>query len=101
MYGDGSIRVKQVADLDPQQEEENGIGILNTIFTGNVGPTTTRGLLIDAGSGGSRIHLYEWGPRVFKQVPPRLLFPRRMNYLLVELVPECSLHGGRTRQRKI
>ncbi len=75
VHGDGSIRVEQVENLDPQQEEENSIGILNTIFTNNVGPTTTRGLLIDAGSGGSRIHVYEWGPRVFNEVPPPISFP--------------------------
>ena len=71
--GDG-IRVEQEQNLDPAQQEET-IGILNTIFTNNVGATTTRGLLIDAGSGGSRIHVYEWGPRVFKQVPPPISFP--------------------------
>ena len=71
----GSIRVNEIMDLDPQQAESQSIGILNTIFTDNVGPTTTRGLLIDAGSGGSRVHVYEWSPRVFKQVPPPISFP--------------------------
>lgn len=69
------IRVQELDGLDPQQGDEQSIGILNTIFTNNVGPTTTRGLLIDGGSGGSRIHVYEWGPRVFKQVPPPISYP--------------------------
>ena len=70
-----SIRVNELAGLDPTQGDQNSIGILNTIFTSNVGPTTTRGLLIDAGSGGSRLHVYEWGPRVFNQVPPPISYP--------------------------
>ena len=70
-----SIRVNELTGLDPSQGDQNSIGILNTIFTNNVGPTTTRGLLIDAGSGGSRLHVYEWQPRVFKQVPPPISYP--------------------------
>lgn len=69
------IKVNPLEDLDPEQGDQQSIGILNTIFTNNVGPTTTRGLLIDAGSGGSRLHVYEWGPRVFKQVPPPISYP--------------------------
>lgn len=50
-------------------------GILTTIFTENVSARTTRGILIDGGSGGSRLHIYEWAPRVFNTVPPPISFP--------------------------
>jgi hypothetical protein len=60
-------------EVDP--DEQNKIGILNTIYTDRVTPQTTRGLLIDAGSGGSRMHVYEWAPRVFNKVPPPISFP--------------------------
>jgi Golgi nucleoside diphosphatase len=75
VYGQASIRVKEIQDMDPSQGDTNSIGILNTIYTNNVGATTTRGLLIDAGSGGSRIHVYEWGPRIFQAVPPPISYP--------------------------
>lgn len=40
-----------------------------------VKPTVTKGLIIDGGSGGSRLHVYTWKPRAFNTVPPPLSFP--------------------------
>lgn len=37
--------------------------------------STTRGLVIDAGSGGSRLHIFNWAPRVFDSLPPPISFP--------------------------
>lgn len=41
----------------------------------NIKPTVTRGMMIDAGSGGSRLHVYQWSPRIFDIIPPPLSFP--------------------------
>jgi len=67
-----------VPPIDSKTETLTGeptSGILTTIFTENVSPRTTRGILIDGGSGGSRLHIYAWAPRVFRTVPPPISFP--------------------------
>jgi len=38
-------------------------------------PKTNRGLVIDAGSGGSRLHVFRWEPRIFKTLPPEISYP--------------------------
>lgn len=43
--------------------------------TPGVKTSATRGMMIDAGSGGSRIHIYNWKPRKFTTLPPPLSFP--------------------------
>jgi Golgi nucleoside diphosphatase len=41
----------------------------------DIKPTATKGMVIDAGSGGSRLHVYNWQPRIFKTIPPAISFP--------------------------
>lgn len=37
----------------------------NVVTLNGVSPTATRGMVIDAGSGGSRLHIYQWKARIF------------------------------------
>lgn len=32
-------------------------------------------MVIDGGSGGSRLHVFRWEPRIFKQIPPAITVP--------------------------
>ena len=41
----------------------------------NIKPSITKGLVIDAGSGGSRLHIYTWKPRYFKANALSLSYP--------------------------
>ena len=33
------------------------------------------GMVIDAGSGGSRLHIFRWQPRIFNTIPPAISVP--------------------------
>lgn len=44
-------------------------------------------MVIDAGSGGSRLHVYSWKPRVFDTVPPPLSFPESDESWTVRITP--------------
>lgn len=54
---------------------ETGHMITDNSDIPNVKPTATKGMIIDGGSGGSRLHIYTWKPRVFHTVPPPLSYP--------------------------
>jgi Golgi nucleoside diphosphatase len=41
-----------------------------------VSPYIGHGVMIDAGSGGSRAHVFEWEPRIFSELPPPISFPK-------------------------
>ena len=32
-------------------------------------------MVIDAGSGGSRLHIFRWQPRIFNTIPPAISVP--------------------------
>lgn len=51
---------------------------------------TQHGLIIDAGSTGSRLHLYEWPSRRFKNVPPPISYPLTSNRWTDRLAPGIS-----------
>lgn len=53
----------------------------------NVKPTATRGMVIDAGSGGSRLHVFTWEPRIFNTVPPPLSYPQPNEKWTVRIDP--------------
>lgn len=49
--------------------------------------TSTRGMVIDAGSGGSRLHVFQWKPRVFSTVPPPLSYPESNEHWTARMDP--------------
>lgn len=54
---------------------EGSADYITTADNLQVSPRITKGMVIDAGSGGSRLHVYHWKPRVFAALPPSLSYP--------------------------
>ena len=52
------------------------------------------GIIIDAGSGGSRLHIYEWAGRKFTTIPPPLSFPMTSSIWTDRMKPGISSYAN-------
>lgn len=50
--------------------------------------------IIDAGSSGSRMHVYEWEPRMFKTLPPPISIPGSTNQWTQRMEPGISSYSS-------
>lgn len=50
--------------------------------------------IIDAGSSGSRMHVYEWEPRMFKTLPPPISIPGSTNQWTQRMEPGISSYAS-------
>ena len=56
----------------------------------NIKPSITKGLVIDAGNSGSRIHIYTWKPRYFKTNTPSISYPLGNEQWSTKITPAIS-----------
>ncbi len=59
----------------------------------------THGLMIDAGSGGSRMHVFQWEPRLFDVIPPPISSPSSRNKWTGRFKPGLSTLVGRGKKK--
>lgn len=74
------------------------IGTCSVQFNPNnlmdIKPTTHRGLVIDAGSGGSRLHIFNWEPRIFSTLPPPITYPNTDEKWTARMSPGIATLAG-------
>jgi hypothetical protein len=63
----------------------------NYIDSVPIPPYSTTGMIIDGGSGGSRLHVYNWAPRIFQTLPPLISFPTTNEYWTQKISPGVAL----------
>ena len=56
----------------------------------NIKPSITKGLVIDAGNSGSRIHIYSWKPRYFKTNTLSISYPLGNEQWSTKITPALS-----------
>jgi Golgi nucleoside diphosphatase len=59
----------------------------NSVDYLDIFPNITNGFVIDAGSGGSRMHVFEWEPRIFHTLPPPISYPTTNEYWTGRMSP--------------
>ncbi len=59
----------------------------------------THGMMIDAGSGGSRMHVFQWEPRIFEVIPPPISYPNSRNRWTRRLKPGISTLVGKGKKQ--
>ncbi len=57
------------------------------------------GLMIDAGSGGSRMHVFQWEPRMFDVIPPPVSYPSSRNKWTGRFKPGLSTLVGKGKKQ--
>lgn len=54
-------------------------------------------MIVDAGSGGSRLHIFRWTPRVFNTLPPPISYPLNKETWTQRMTPGVAEFAERPR----